>query len=122
MESAFKGLREVIDELQEQSILQSIPEEIIHVAAEATCRALGDEPPETVRLRARAYFSAVVRKKIATSRSNSGAAARLVALSVIDDLVSSGRSKAEALSELERGWSGKLPKHVIDEYRAQMCA
>lgn len=100
----------------------AVAPEAAEYAAATTLRALGDTEGPGLERRARAYFRAVARRRTVRAAGSSAAAARLIARSVVEDLVESGRTLDEAWEEIVRGWSDKLPDEVIEEYRSARCA
>lgn len=119
---ARKTLRGFLEVLQAEAAEKGVPADIAEYAARATGAALIQEDSDRFEFRAKAYFFAVVRRKLARSRGCNTASARLVADSVVTDLLAEGRQAAEVLEELERGWSGTIPETVIEEYRVRLCA
>jgi hypothetical protein len=90
-------------------------------AARATARALGEgEYDRSLRRRAQRYFWTVVRRLISRDPASADACARFFLAAVIADLRESGRTAEGVWDEVERGWSGRLPAHVLDEYRERL--
>lgn len=100
-----------------------VPRDIATRAARATARVLQGEIDE-VRLerRAKAYFWTVVRRSLIRGRSAPDVTARFMLSTVAADLRAAGRSPAAVWEELVRGWSDKVPVHVLEEYRERLCA
>lgn len=101
----------------------AVTDEIADAAAAATRAAFGN-PTLTCRLERRvtAYYRAVVRRRVLRRGGPKDAAARMVVAAVVDDLVRAGRPRDAVIEELERGWSDKVPAHVLDEFRTRLCA
>lgn len=117
-----RSLRAIVRALEAETLARDYPSDAVARAGVATLRALGDGAQGPgLDSRARAYFHAVLRRQTARM-GGTAAAARLVVEAVVGDLISSGRSRLEALDELERGWSKSLPAAVLEEYRERMCA
>lgn len=74
------------------------------------------------RQRVESYFLAVLRRRVLRRHPSSTGAARVVADSVVADLVASGRSRADAYEELRRGWTNAVPVDLLEEYRQLLCA
>lgn len=109
--------------LVETAISKGVPAEIARDAACRTHRAVGDTPSRaTASKRADGYFWAVVRRKLVRQRRGADATARFVLASVVNDLLEAGRDGQEVWAELERGWSDKVPRDVLEEFRVRMCA
>lgn len=116
VEAAVRGLRN-------ESVRRDVPEDVAAYAASVTLRAFAGSGPEvSIDRRLRPYFSAVVRRRLARSGSSTPACARMIADSVVTDLLGAGRDASEVVAELERNWSGTLPEAVIREYRDRLCA
>jgi hypothetical protein len=118
-------LSDTLDDLVARARRDDIPPLVAERARQATARAMRSEldAPAGFSLtnRAEAYFTACVRR--ATVRGGAGprAAARMVAAAVVADLLDSGRDGAAAWSELERGWSERLPEDLLEEFRLRLC-
>lgn len=109
--------------LVETAILEGVPSEVARDAACRTIRTVGDTPSWAMASRrADGYFWAVVRRKLVRQRRGADVTARFVLASVVDDLLESGRDAHEVWAELERGWSDKVPRDVLEEFRLRMCA
>ena len=109
--------------LVESAISKGVPAETARDAACRTLRAVSDTPAwATASKRADGYFWAVVRRRVVRQRRGADATARFVLASVVDDLLESGRDGQEVWAELERGWSDKVPRDVLEEFRLRMCA
>lgn len=97
--------------------------DIAAAALSATRKAFGARPlTRALEPRVRAYFEAVVRRRVLRRGGPRDAAARLVIAAVIDDLRAGGRAASDVIEELERGWRDKVPDHVIEEFRTRLCA
>lgn len=70
----------------------------------------------------RAYFDTVARKRLLKTHSRTSAAARVIADTVVADLMSCGRSPQEAWDELSRGWGDTVPDTLLQEYRERLTA
>jgi hypothetical protein len=118
-------LSDTLDDLVARARRDDIPPLVAERARQATARALRSEPDApagfSLSNRAEAYFTACVRR--ATVRGGAGprAAARMVAAAVVADLLDAGRDGAAAWSELERGWSERLPEDLLEEFRLRLC-
>ena len=109
--------------LVEAAILEGVPAEVAKDAASRTVRAVCDTPSwAPVSSRANGYFWSVVRRKLVRQRRGADVTARFVLASVVDDLLESGRDRQEVWAELERGWSDKVSRDVLEEFRLRMCA
>lgn len=104
--------------------LRGIPHDIASEAASATRAALADCPGASRRVlrRAESYFWAVVRRKLLRMRRGTPAAARFVLAAVVADLKESGRDAEAVWDELQRGWSDKVPREILEEFRLRLCA
>jgi hypothetical protein len=116
---------ELLAQLVEDSASRDIPRTVAESAAQATSRALrlpdGALSPQSYR-RVRAYFSAVVRRRVVSSRRNSPrAVARFMVASIVEDLRSTGRDGVDIWDELTRGWAEKVPSDILEEYRLELC-
>ncbi len=120
-----RTLASVLDDLVAGARQDDIPPLVAERARQATARAMRMDlnAPAGFSLanRAEAYFTACVRR--ATVRGGAGprAAARMVAAAVVADLLDAGRDGAAAWSELERGWSERLPEDLLEEFRLKLC-
>jgi hypothetical protein len=110
--------------LVDAAIAKGAPIEVARDARAATMRAMGPAgiSPARARRRAEAYFWAVIRRRLVRLRAPSDATARFVLAAVVEDLLASGRGAADVWTELERGWSDKVPGDVLEEFRLRMCA
>lgn len=97
------------------------PPDILRYAAEVTRAAPAFRGCAVQLRRVECYFATVVRRRLLRC-GGTKAAARLVADSVVDDLLAAGRDGADIVSELERGWGDRLPLDVIDAWRIRLCA
>jgi hypothetical protein len=118
-------LSDILDDLVARARRDDIPPLVAERARQATARAMRARPDSpagfSLANRADAYFTACVRR--ATVRGGAGprAAARMVAAAVVADLLDAGRDGAAAWSELERGWSERLPEDLLEEFRLKLC-
>jgi hypothetical protein len=120
---ATSRLQDVVTDVTEQSIrCHGIPPEVAEYAAGATLSALQGAEVKGLRRRAERYFHAVARRELLRSGGHATASARVVADSVVADLMASGRSPRDVWDELDRGWSGAFPGEVLEEYRRVLCA
>ena len=117
--------RDVLEGLVERAISCDVPPPLAEKARALTERALGIGPltpvSQRMRRRAEAYFSAVVRRATVRGVAGVRASARLVAAAVVADLSEAGRDGASIWYELERGWGGRLPSDLLEEYRLRLC-
>lgn len=116
-----------VDALVEQLVVEAVsqegvPGDVAGYAAAATVSAFRGAGTRGIRRRARAYFRAVVRRRLLREHAGTPAAARIVVDSVVADLMESGRAPLDVWDELARGWSDKLPCEVMEEYRQALCA
>lgn len=119
------SLEGVLSALVADAIARDVPPEVAQAASDATQRRMGlaggPIAAQTAR-RAKAYFSAVVRRRVVRrGRSTGRAAARFVVASVVEDLRSTGRSEADIWDELQRGWARDVPNELLEEYRLRLC-
>ena len=102
-----------------------IPTHVAQRARHATARALRVDPAARIttslQRRAEAYFSACLRRDAVRGAAGPRAAARLVALAVVEDLLEAGRDGVTAWRELERGWGERLPDDLLEEFRLRLC-
>jgi hypothetical protein len=114
-----------LDALVERAQARDIPQIVALRAREATARALALSESRPVgpsaRRRAEAYFRAVVQRLAARGEAGPRATARFVASAIVDDLRRAGRDGEDIWAELERGWHGRLPADLLEEYRLQLC-
>jgi hypothetical protein len=115
----------VLDALVVRALRRDIPSDVAARAREATERAIALQAHQTVSLstrrRTEAYFTSVVQRVAARGGAGPRATARLVAAAIVDDLREGGRDGENIWAELERGWGGRLPADVLEEYRMQLC-
>ena len=115
----------ILDALVTRATHGDIPEHVAARARAATERALALDESQpvsrAVRKRAEAYFASVVQRVAARGGAGPRATARLVAAAIVNDLVESGRDGNDVWTELERGWSERLPADVLEEYRLRLC-
>jgi hypothetical protein len=115
----------VLDALVVRALRRDIPTEVASRARLATERAIALQAHQPVstsaRRRTEAYFSSVVQRAAARGGAGPRATARLVAAAIVDDLREGGRDGDHIWAELERGWGGRLPADVLEEYRMQLC-
>lgn len=104
--------------------LRGVPHEVATQSATATLSAFSErrEAPERIRARSERYFWRVVSRRLMRTRSANHAISRFIVATVVEDLVSTGRDSMTVWCELERGWADKVPKEVLEEYRARLCA
>lgn len=100
------------------------PRDVVEYAARAVLSNISASEDDGERLsrRVEAYFAAVARRRLVRSYGGTVAAARVIADSVISDLVMSGRDRGAVVEELRRGWADRLPAEVIDECLERLCA
>lgn len=100
------------------------PQDVVEYAARAVRANVSarGEGGERLERRVEAYFAAVARRRVVRSCGGTAAAARVIADSVIADLMKSGRDRGAVVDELRRGWAGQLPAEVIDECLERLCA
>lgn len=67
--------------------------------------------------RVHAYYSGCLRR--ASLRCGGDSAARMVLDAVAEDMRLGGRSPDDIWDEIARGWTGRVPDHVLEEYREQ---
>ncbi len=123
-ESDQGTLSTLVSMLAAAAVGRGVPDDIAAEARNVTARALREAecPRDVLQRRAESYFWAVVRRRLVRRRSPSPAAARFVLASVVADLVESGRDTTAVWDEIERGWSDKVPRDVLEEFRMRMCA
>ena len=101
----------------------TVTDEIADAAASAARAAFGNRPlTRGLESRVCAYYRAVVRRRVLRRGGPRDAAARMIVAAVVDDLTRAGRSADAVIEELERGWSDKVPSHVLEEFRTRLCA
>jgi len=103
---------------------RGVPADIASQAAEATVAALcvpGHHRGELLE-RAERYFWTVVRNKLVRGRHESPATSWFILAAVVADLEKAGRDRADVWDELQRAWSDKVPRDVLEEYRLKLCA
>ncbi len=101
----------------------TVTPEVADAAASATRAAFGNRTlSRQLERRVTAYFRAVIRRRVLRRGGPKDAAARMIVATVVDDLTRAGRSADAVIEELERGWSDKVPSHVLDEFRSRLCA
>ncbi len=114
---------DLIGALAEKAEFDGSPAEAVQYASEATRAAFRPEGGYVrVRSRVTAYFNTVLTRRIMRRWSRTDAAARVVAESVVADLLGTGRTPKAAYQELEQGWAASLPQNVLQEYRERLCA
>lgn len=127
MDSRTKGriARDVLEELVVGVSGMDIPPDVAAIGREATLRGLQISADtitdERMERRIRAYFHAVVKRRVVRRRGPRLAAARLFADAIVADLRGAGRSGSDILEELERGCSHRLPSELVDEYRLRLA-
>lgn len=67
--------------------------------------------------RVQAYYSGCLRR--ASLKHDKDMAARMVLDAVAADMRSGGRSPDDIWDEIVRGWAGRVPDSVLEEYREQ---
>jgi len=99
------------------------PDEAIDYAQRVT-RAAMSRPGsgQWTPMRVEAYLTAVVRRRVLRRHPATPAAARVVADSVVADLLAHGRTGKDAYDELRRGWRSAVPEALLEEYRQALCA
>jgi hypothetical protein len=118
-------IADLLDHLVVDAETRGVPFDIAQKARRATVKGLS-LPPDvpataTVERRVQAYFAAVVRRSAVRRGGPAGTAARFVVAAVVEDLRSAGRDSAGIWSELERGWSERVPGEVLEEFRLRLC-
>ncbi len=114
-----------LDRLVSQALARDISPAVAEEARRATARLL--KRTETHLLaaaeqrRAKAYFSAVVRRHAVRRGQPARGAARFVVAAVVEDLRASGRDGEAIWDQLHRGWSDSVPDDVLEEYRLRLC-
>lgn len=112
-----------IEELGAVAMERAVPPVLAQHAVKATVKALvGTSDDRTARSRARAYFWAVVRRGLVRSAEGRDASARFVLATVVHELSNAGWSSQRVWGEIARGWGDKMPTHLLDEYRNELCA
>lgn len=115
----------LLDDLVMRSAQVDVAPHVAEKARHATHAALrlplGAPATIAVRRRAEAYFSAVIRRSTMRGASGGRATARLIAAAVVADLREAGRTSDDIWTELQRGWSERLPGDVLEEYRLRLC-
>lgn len=113
-----------IESERARAYTQGVRREVVDQAADATCRALAGAAGSDrwLRLRVERYFWAVVRRTLTRRRIDPHVTARFVLASVVEDLSASGWDDSAVWSEIERGWSDRVPVDVLEEYRVRLCA
>lgn len=123
--SAQASLDTIIDGLVARARRDQVPELVVEKARRSTRRAMlsGGRDSRGIGLqrRAEAYFSACIRRAAVRGGAGPQATARLIASSVVADLLDAGRDQIAAWQELERGWGQRLPQDVLEEYRLKLC-
>ena len=118
-------LSQALDDMVMRARADEIPALVAERARRATVKVLREDPHAragmALRRRAEAYFTACVRRATVRGRAGARATARLVAAAVVADLLDAGRDRAAVWSELQHGWSERLPDDVLEEYRMQLC-
>lgn len=114
----------IVERLVTESVnRRDVPLEVARAAGRATLSAMGHERPgNRLTRRAHAYYWTVVRRKLTRSNSAPDVSARYVLSTVARDLESAGRDADAIWEELVRGWSGRVPEHILEEYRPLACA
>ena len=103
--------------------LAGCSDEVAGGSRAAPVRTVGDTTSWAMASRrANGYFWAVVRRRLVRQRRGADVTARFVLAAVVDDLLESGRDSQEVWTELERGWSDKVSRDVLEEFRLRMCA
>lgn len=113
----------VADE-RRKAVEKGVSLDVADKAAHAARRALGDvnDSPHRLRVRVRSYYWTVVRRTLMRRHDSGHMTSRFVLDSVIADLASSGRDGESVWSEIERGWSDRVPHAILEEYRVRLCA
>jgi len=114
----------MITEQRRKALDQAVDPAVVEKARCATGRALagatGNE--DWLAARVEGYFWAVVRRTLVRRRTDPQSTARFVLAAVVEDLTASGRDNAAVWQEIERGWSDRVPVHVLEEYRMRLSA
>ena len=119
------SLCSVLDELVDKAVGADVSPAVVLLARTATLDAMsggmeGSLDPQR-RRRVEAYFSAVVRRRTVRGSAGPRATARFVAAAVVQDLREAGRDGLAIWRELERGWKGRIPADLLEEYRVLLC-
>jgi hypothetical protein len=115
----------MVEELRREAVEErGVPLEIAASAGHATLRALGGlaHSEAGIRIRCRRYFWAVVKRRLVSRGGTSAATHRIILATVIEDLLGSGRDNADVWTEIERGWSQRVSREVLEECRSRLCA
>ena len=99
------------------------PDEAIDYARRITRAAMArPDSGSWTPARIESYLIAVVRRRVLRRHPSTPAAARIVADSVVADLLAHGRTGEDAYDELRRGWHSAVPEALLEEYRQALCA
>lgn len=117
---AHETLDAILERVAGEARARDVSADVVSRALAATASAFAGirgEGPRRLRRRAEAYFRSVVRREIVRRRACTVASARLIAATVAEDLVRSGRTPVDVWDELQRGWAHTIPAEVLEEYR-----
>jgi len=119
---AGSGIEETLARCAVEARDRDVPEETIAAARRATVRAAAAWTGGVTETRLRRYFDRVVNAHIVRRPDAGRAAARIMAATVVAELRETGRDDVAVLHELERGWAGRIPVDILEEFRARLCA
>lgn len=115
----------ILDSLVLGAVRADVPLSMAEDIAETTLRRLGLDRGRLAgaheRRRITAYFREVVRRRTMCGAAGSRAVARVIAQTVVEDLQATGRDGRSVFDHLWRGWSERIPRDVLEEYRATLC-
>ncbi|NTW28428.1 MAG: hypothetical protein HGA39_03580 [Coriobacteriia bacterium] len=114
-----------LDALVEAACRREVPLPIAEEANRATVMMLrrsgaGLASP-SARRRARAYFDAVVRRRVMRDASARCASACYIVAAEVADLQASGRDGEGIWQEIERGWRDRVSGEVLEHFRMRLC-
>lgn len=119
----YDATLELVAKLVRKALTEGVPAEAVHYASEATSHAFRPRGGYLkTRRRVSTYFKTVLTRRVVRRWSRTDAAARVVAESVVADLLGTGRTPLAVYRELEQGWAASLPANVLQEYRERLCA
>jgi hypothetical protein len=115
-----------LESIRSDSADRGVPEAVVDAATQAVIRAFPQFCGRTLSLREgrrmRAYFVAVVRRRVIRDKAGRHVASRAVLKAVVADLQAVGCGAHRIADELERGWRGRVPDDVLDEVRLQFVS
>ena len=117
-------LSAIVRELREQAVLSgTLPPDVARQAEERTlAKVMSSGPEGWSHKRLKAYFDAVATRRLIRARAGGDMVTRLVASSIVADLIAGGRSSAAAYCELEHGWGNTMSRELLEEFRMRLCA